>query len=193
MSTAEELSLGATGPDNVALHSEYATTVNDRMDSRPRSLRHNIPSSPITTGEILRRDFDGAIESDRENENASRGDSSSVSLQSNSEAETYGGLLVDQSSSDSDGEDESSFHPALDRAQHRRLTDENVLVRDAIPAAIPTSIGRAIMKNMQRPENKRTLVVYSGPTSLDRTIGKNDVYLTNLGPETTIRIAHSRI
>ena len=28
-------------------------------------------------------------------------------------------------------------------------------------------------------KKKRTLVVYSGPTSLDRTIGKNDVYLTN--------------
>ena len=189
MSTAEELSLGippggddATGSDNVALHSEYATTVNDRMDSRPRSLRRNIPSSPITTGRILRRDIDGAIESDRENENASRGNSSSVSSQSNSEAETYGVLLADQSSSDSDGEDESWFHPALDldrAAQHRRLTDEDVLGRDAIPAAIPTSIGRAILKNMQRPEKKRTLVVYSGPTSLDRTIGKNDVYLTN--------------
>lgn len=162
----------ATGSDDVALHSEYATAVKDRMDPPPQSLRHDIPLSP-TTSRTLSRGFDDTIESDRGNEYAAKGDSSSVSSQLNSDE------LVDLSSSDSDGEDELSFHPALDRAQHRRLTDEDDLVRDAIPAAVPASIGRAILKNMQRPEKRRTLVVYSGPTSLDHTIGKNDVYLTN--------------
>lgn len=72
-------------------------------------------------------------------------------------------------------------------AQHRRLTDEDdnpsQLSRDlaVVPDSVarPSSIGRAILRNMQRPEKKRTLVVYSGPTSLDRAAGKNDIYLTN--------------
>ena len=33
--------------------------------------------------------------------------------------------------------------------------------------------------NRNSSSEKRTLVVYSGPTSLDRTNGKNDIYLTN--------------
>ncbi|KAL7540221.1 hypothetical protein ACHAXR_009952 [Thalassiosira sp. AJA248-18] len=82
--------------------------------------------------------------------------------------------MADQSStSTSDGEDELSFHPALDE-QHRRLSHDNV-VRDKTPA----TIGNAILKSKQSSEKKRTLVVYSGPTSLDGTIGKNDVYLAN--------------
>ena len=42
----------------------------------------------------------------------------------------------------------------------------------------PTSIGEVILNRQSSPK-KRTLVVYSGPTSLDRSIGKNDVYLAN--------------
>lgn len=84
--------------------------------------------------------------------------------------------IADQSFSTSDGEDELSFHPALDK-QHRRLSlsDQNDVVRELSPA----TIGHAILKNKQKPEKKRTLVVYSGPTSLDPTIGKNDIYLNN--------------
>jgi len=78
-----------------------------------------------------------------------------------------------EESSTSDGEAQISFHPALDQ-QHRRLSEENDAVRDATPA----TIGHAILKK-QRTERKRTLVVYSGPTSLDPTIGKNGVYLNN--------------
>jgi len=81
--------------------------------------------------------------------------------------------LNDQSSSTSDGDSEISFHPALDK-QQRRLS-EAAAPREAAPA----SIGHAIIKNKKSSGRKRTLVVYSGPTSLDRTIGKNDIYLTN--------------
>jgi hypothetical protein len=42
----------------------------------------------------------------------------------------------------------------------------------------PTTIGDAILNHQTQPK-KKTLVVYSGPTSLDRSIGKNDVYLAN--------------
>ena len=97
-------------------------------------------------------------------------------------------LVSDQSSSStSDGTENdlsfASFHPSLDQ-QHRRLSlsplagdqGSNSVVRDTTPA----TIGHAILKQKQRPESKkRTLVVYSGPTSLDGTIGKNDIYLAN--------------
>mmetsp|Transcript_7480 Transcript_7480/g.16978 ORF Transcript_7480/g.16978 Transcript_7480/m.16978 type:complete len:584 (-) Transcript_7480:136-1887(-) len=144
-----------------ALHSEYETTV-DRTTPQSSLFQDEarIPSSPTSDGRRGLR-FDTSIKA--------RGDARDdnilpVSSQADWEGESLGDL---------DGEDELSFHPALEE-QHRRLTVENDFVRDTTPA----TIGHAILKR-ERSEKKRTLVVYSGPTSLDRTIGKNDVYLTN--------------
>jgi len=69
---------------------------------------------------------------------------------------------------------------------HRRLAEEleqSNSIADSSSLSItlptpPTSIGDVILKRQSSPK-KRTLVVYSGPTSLDRSIGKNAVYLAN--------------
>jgi len=66
----------------------------------------------------------------------------------------------------------------------RRLTEEIELSNAESSSSSmtlptpPTTIGEVILKRQSSPK-KRTLVVYSGPTSLDRSIGKNDVYLAN--------------
>jgi hypothetical protein len=64
----------------------------------------------------------------------------------------------------------------FDPDAHRHISDKE----DPVPISTdPVSIGRTLLKSTHQPEKKRTLVVYSGPTSLDRKIGKNDVYLKN--------------
>lgn len=101
-------------------------------------------------------------------------ESKSAIIESQSDFDSGGGLP--SQSSTSDRMDELRSHPSLDE-HHRRLlsVDANEAVSDTTPA----TIGHAILKHKQSSERKRTLVVYSGPTSLDRTIGKNDIYLTN--------------
>eukprot|EP00804_Cyclotella_cryptica_P011319 CCRYP_016342-RA/>CCRYP_016342-RA protein AED:0.01 eAED:0.00 QI:0/-1/0/1/-1/1/1/0/536 len=64
---------------------------------------------------------------------------------------------------------ESSLMP-FEVDDHRRLSDlDATMQRQHADAAIKT----------HQPSKKRTLVVYSGPTSLDPTVGKNGVYLRN--------------
>ena len=53
----------------------------------------------------------------------------------------------------------------------RRLSDWQSSIMEERP--------NATFKSTPRPSKKRTLVVYSGPTSLDPTNGKNGVYLKN--------------
>lgn len=68
----------------------------------------------------------------------------------------------------------------------RRLTEElepsNSIIDSSSSSMTlptpPTTIGDIILNRQSSPK-KRTLVVYSGPTSLDRSIGKNAVYLAN--------------
>ena len=55
--------------------------------------------------------------------------------------------------------------------RHRRLSDWQGSFIEGRP--------NNTFKSMKRPSKKRTLVVYSGPTSLDPTDGKNGVYLKN--------------
>ncbi|KAL3822697.1 hypothetical protein ACHAXA_009579 [Cyclostephanos tholiformis] len=186
MSTAEEISPRASSSrddetsttsleDDVASDSYHSTAiVTERMDPPSPSLRR---STPITSDGY----YDVTMESDRVDENnmASRGESSSSPSNHDEGGEAYlGGPPVDRSSSSSRTAEAEGVS-----AQHRRLTDEDnklPIRRDVVvPDDVSASIGRAIIKNMQRPEKKRTLVAYSGPTSLDRTIGKNDIYLTN--------------
>jgi len=151
-----------------APHSELEMMA-DRM-ARPSSSFHDearmrMPSSPISDEQQQRRlRFNGRTKA----RGTTRGRRSGSSR---SDLEETPSVLADQSSSTSDGE--LSFHPALDE-QHRRMSDVNDAVRDATPA----TIGHAILKK-QSSERKRTLVVYSGPTSLDPTIGKNGIYLNN--------------
>jgi hypothetical protein len=81
------------------------------------------------------------------------------------------------------GDISSDFSTSLAvRAHHRRLSDESngSGIADSLrDDTIPDTIGHAILNKKQQLEKKRTLVVYSGPTSLDRTTGKNDIYLNN--------------
>ena len=130
-------------------------------------------SPPISNNQRSLRYGGGRIRARPIAASASASESSHIDFEPGSNS-----ALADQSSSTtSDGAaDELSFHPPLDE-QHRRLSEyEDNVVHDMTPA---TTIGHAILKNKQSPNKKRTLVVYSGPTSLDRTVGKNDIYLTN--------------
>lgn len=83
-----------------------------------------------------------------------------------------------------------SLQEGLGPSRGRRLTQEPDELPDSrarsrlsiansrtVPTA-PTTIGDVILNRQSFPK-KRTLVVYSGPTSLNRSIGKNDVYLAN--------------
>lgn len=69
---------------------------------------------------------------------------------------------------DIDRTDSSSLPYEAD--EHRRLSDLDV-------AGQPQHANMSI--KTRQPSKKRTLVVYSGPTSLDPTVGKNGVYLRN--------------
>lgn len=157
-----------------ALHSEYDTTT-DRVAPLPwtSSFGDEARTPSVTNGRRLR--YNRQIKA--------RGDvidlPSVASQQPDSEVNNLRSLAEGQASSSIfDDEDEPPpFHPAIEEQQQRRrltVTDKDD-VRDNTPA----TIGRAILNSKQRKEQKRTLVVYSGPTSLDPTIGKNDVYLTN--------------
>ena len=70
-------------------------------------------------------------------------------------------------------------HLDYEAPHRRRLTEGSGDSDSTNNVAPPSTIGHAILKKKLVDEKKRTLVVYSGPTSLDGTIGKNDVYLTN--------------
>eukprot|EP00986_Skeletonema_menzelii_P008042 scaffold3274_cov144-Skeletonema_menzelii.AAC.1 len=73
--------------------------------------------------------------------------------------------------------------PLLEKGHSRRRLTEDDELSDSSSSSMtlptpPTTIGEVILTRQSSPK-KRTLVVYSGPTSLDRSIGKNDVYLAN--------------
>lgn len=75
--------------------------------------------------------------------------------------------------------------PLLEKGLSSRRLTEEIELSNADSSSLsmtlptpPTTIGEVILKRQSSPK-KRTLVVYSGPTSLDRSIGKNDVYLAN--------------
>ena len=73
---------------------------------------------------------------------------------------------------------QSSLH--FEKGRSRRRLSEEIDSSSSLltlPTS-PTTIGDVILTRKSSPK-KRTLVVYSGPTSLDRSIGKNDVYLAN--------------
>jgi hypothetical protein len=150
-----------------ALHSEYENSMIDLMDqptyysSKDEGAR--LPLSSTTSNERWRGSglrYDGS-RADESRRNSGRVVSNSkFSTHSRLEELAHGGPPSDLPSKSGS-------------AQHRRLTEE----KDG--DAIPETIGHAILKNRQILEKKRTLVVYSGPTSLDHTIGKSDIYLNN--------------
>mmetsp|Transcript_10674 Transcript_10674/g.19169 ORF Transcript_10674/g.19169 Transcript_10674/m.19169 type:complete len:615 (-) Transcript_10674:1114-2958(-) len=165
---------GATNNSNdssASSHLEYeimASRMTPSSSSFHDEARMRMPSSMID--EQQQNQHGLRFNGQRQPGEVTRGLSSESS---GSNLEETPSVLADLLSSTSDGEAQLSFHPALDQ-QHRRLSEENDAVRDATPA----TIGHAILKK-QKTERKRTLVVYSGPTSLDPTIGKNGVYLNN--------------
>mmetsp|Transcript_8720 Transcript_8720/g.19577 ORF Transcript_8720/g.19577 Transcript_8720/m.19577 type:complete len:546 (+) Transcript_8720:160-1797(+) len=92
----------------------------------------------------------------------------------------------------------STFKTVRRRSEEMESASEESLVSEVVVAAAelaaldvqkrnnhrrlmhhPLSAATSEVTTNYNMSKKRTLVVYSGPTSLDRTIGKNDVYLTN--------------
>ena len=188
---SDEASSSIRGSIRAPLHSEHeADEAGGRIlpPQPPSALDDNnkgrIASSTLFHGERGRAlQFDDGSRIDREGRELS---SQSIQQPGSAGLRVAPPLLITtraeeddiQSSSSSSDGDTLSFHPALDQQElqsshRRRLTEQSsAVVHDS-------TIGHAILRARQQIEKKRTLVVYSGPTSLDRTIGKNDIYLNN--------------
>lgn len=179
-----------SSPTRTALHTEY-DDVDEETRGRVRTsslLLSSTSSSPLVRDKRhLLRNSSRIKKSSNNNNNNGGGGGGNNNNRNNIEGEM---TLFD---STMDGQEDDvelpSFHPPLDQQQHqqqhrRRLTEANNNNFDGSgnenSNTPPSTIGHAILQNKSSPnKKKRTLVVYSGPTSLDRTISKNDIYLNN--------------
>lgn len=174
-SSSSGSSVGSSS-SRVALHTEFETAaVADRI-TRPLPSKNNneaarIPFSIMrddhaARGPRLLRNNDSSRIKAKDNRNIPP---SEIPFEGGGE----GGHLQRLSSTLGD------HHQDYEAPHRRRLTEDSGDSDINTNVAPPTTIGHAILKKKLVDEKKRTLVVYSGPTSLDGTIGKNDVYLTN--------------
>jgi len=160
-----------TNVPRTALHVEYEAS-NYRISPSSNFNNNNRglpPSSPI----IIRDERGGIDRRLRSNSSNNISRIKAIRKSMDGEASAESSSTFD----DHNKNEQQSFHP--DR-QRRRLSELNNVNNNNIDS--PPTIGHAILKNKHSPEStkkKRTLVVYSGPTSLDKSIGKNDIYLTN--------------
>lgn len=187
--TSSSFGMGAAA---TALHSEYAKYPSKNLmksSSSSMSSSNSFDDSALNPKMSDGRWLEGgggssssssssSMDASRRHD-AERDVSNSAQLLGSIELAHGGGSPPGMSTSVLDLESDSAHH-------HRRLTDERngnngaaTFLRDDNNNNIPDTIGHAILKKRQLSEKKRTLVVYSGPTSLDRSIGKNDIYLNN--------------